>query len=83
MNIETDDYRLPSHWASALINADLSGMEDDEIKQMNETLEGLGLWRHKCLDVADDESFQQCPSYIHSSYGLLAGSYSTYTFVVS
>lgn len=31
---------LPAHWASALINGDESGLEDDEVAELNEYLEG-------------------------------------------
>ena len=78
--MQIDDYRLPSHWASALINDDWSGYEEDEIKTIKEFLFGFDLHKYFCIDVADDASFQECPSYISSSYGLLAGDYSTFTF---
>ena len=75
-----EDYRLPSHWASALINDDWTGYDEDEIDTIQELLQGSGLTAYFCCDVADDESFQQCPSYWSPSYGLLAGNYSTFTF---
>ena len=59
----TEDCRLPSHWASALINDDWTGYDDDEIEQINDLLLLSGLSKYFCSDVADDESFQQCPSY--------------------
>lgn len=31
MAFETIDFILPAHWAPALINGDVTGMEDDEI----------------------------------------------------
>ena len=80
--INITEHRLPSHWAPALINCDESGMEDQEIELMNSVLEYLGVNSSSCLDVLDDEggSFELPPSYIHSSYGLLAGAYSTFSF---
>lgn len=37
LNIET--YTLPAHWASALVNADTSGMEDDEEQALNDWMD--------------------------------------------
>lgn len=36
--MKTTTYTLPAHWACALINADESGMDDDEIAAMNDWL---------------------------------------------
>jgi len=80
--MQIDDFRLPSHWASALINDDWTGYEDDEVDEIKDFLSMSGLAQYFCIDVADDASFQQCPSYWSSSYGLLAGSYSTFTFQI-
>ena len=76
----TDTYRLPSHWAPALINDDWTGYDDDEIKTIQDLLHFSDLGKYFCIDVADDESFQQVPSYWSPSYGLMAGNYSTFTF---
>ena len=75
-----DTYRLPSHWASALINDDWTGYDEDEIKTIQDLLHFSDLDKYFCIDVADDESFQQVPSYWSSSYGLMNGNYSTFTF---
>lgn len=37
--MKTETYTLPAYWASALINADESGMEDDEIAAMDKWLD--------------------------------------------
>ena len=78
--INFTEHRLPSHWAPALINCDESGMEDQEIESMDSVLEYLGVDKAHGLEVLDDEGFELPPSYIHSSYGLLAGAYSTFSF---
>ena len=78
---ETEE-RLPSHWASALVNDDWSGYDDEEIAQIRELLQFSGLDKYFCSNVADDSSFQQCPSYWSPSYGLLADDYSTFTFTL-
>ena len=74
------EHRLPSHWAPALINGDESGMEDQEIESMNSVLEYLGVEGEAVVVVTDESEFELPPSYIHSSYGLLAGAYSTFSF---
>ncbi len=71
------EHRLPSHWACALINGDMTGMEDQEIESMNSVLEYLGVNSSSCLDVTDESEFELPPSYIP---GLLAGAYSTFSF---
>ena len=78
--INITEHRLPSHWASALINGDESGMEDQEIDEMASILKHLGVDSCTCLDWFDENEFELPPSYIHSSYGLLAGAYSTFSF---
>jgi hypothetical protein len=80
LQILSDDWRLPTHWASALINDDWTGYDDDEIKQIKDILFYTGLSKYFCVDVADDSSFQQRPSYLSADYVLLAGDYSTFTF---
>jgi hypothetical protein len=80
LQILSDDWRLPTHWASALINDDWTGYDDDEIKQIRDVLFYTGLNKYFCVNVADDSSFQQRPSYLVADYGLLAGDYSTFTF---
>ena len=76
--IKTIDYELPSHWASALINDDWSGYDDDEIQHITDVLGWLGLKSYFFYDVADDERFMRSP--YPASYGLLDGNYSTFTF---
>ena len=78
--INITEHRLPSHWAPALINCDESGMEDQEIELMDSVLEFLGVDKAHGLEILDDEGYELPPSYIHSSYGLLAGAYSTFSF---
>ena len=75
-----EEVQLPSHWASALINDDWSGYEDEEITQIRDLLQLSDLEKYFCAGVKDDSSFQQRPSYWSASYGLLDGDYSTYVF---
>ena len=74
-----DDWLLPSHWASALINDDWSGYEQHEIDQIENVLFDSGLSKYHCVDVID-EGFMSCPSYWPASYELLADNYATFTF---
>lgn len=50
--MKTQDFTLPAHWASYFINADPSGLEDEELLQVQ-------AWERDnapgpCLDVSDD-----------------------------
>jgi hypothetical protein len=73
--IETTTYTLPAYWACALINGDESGMDDDEIKELNEWLSAFnpGL----CLDCSEESEF--CHSHDADGYAL-AGDCLTFTF---
>ena len=74
MNFTTE--RLPSHWAPALINGDWTGYSEEEEEYLQGFIanELAGLI---CVDVADDSSFQQAPSYYTR---MKAGNFSTFTF---
>ena len=43
----------PSHWASAIVNCDYSGMTKDEISQLNTWLAREGLSFADCLSCED------------------------------
>jgi len=58
--MKTIKLTLPEFWASALVNGDYSGLEDDEVKELESWLswassEKIGF----CLDVNDERSFIQ------------------------
>lgn len=46
--------KLPSLWASYLINNDPSGLTDEEIAQCDADTKGLG----HCVDVSEDDEFE-------------------------
>ena len=55
--MKTVTYTLPAFWASALINGDFSGLEDDDERLLNEWFEyhpELG----GCLDCTDETEFR-------------------------
>lgn len=56
--IEINKVNLPTYWASALINADNSGLEDQDIKELDEWQANntdLGY----CAEVSEDNFFGQ------------------------
>lgn len=55
MQLET--YLLPAHWACALINADTSGMEDDDERALDRWFSRTFPLGAHCLDVSDDVQF--------------------------
>lgn len=75
---ELTTYNLPTHWASYLINADPTGLEDDEQKTVDRFVDGENLGH--CVDVSEDSSFMK----YHDArlYGVLAGDCAEYTFEV-
>ena len=74
------EWRLPAHWAGALINDDWTGYDQQESDQIQNVLYHCGLDAKPCVDVSDESEFELPPSYMPSSYGLFAGAYATFTF---
>lgn len=73
-----DIFLLPQHWACALVNADETGMSDEEITEMNEWLSDhpeLGL----CVDVSGEGEFAWTHDAIEYA---LACECATFTFEV-
>ena len=75
---ETTLVRLPAYWASSLINGDDSGIDENEIQQIDETLEHLGLEAMSCCSMEDEAEFELRPSYLP---WLKDGAYATFSFV--
>ena len=73
--MKTTTYTLPAHWAPALINADESGLSDDEIQAMNDWLESTSPGH--CLDCSGDPEFTP---YHDASEFVLVCDCLTYTF---
>lgn len=67
LKFETVTVTAPSHWASALINLDYSGLEKEEIGQINTFLAEQGLSFSDCLNCKHvgflwgHDAFAQCP----------------------
>ena len=80
--VHFDEWRLPAHWAGALINDDWTGYDGEEAEQIQHVLYHSGLSKHSCLSMDDEADFELPPSYYPASYGLLAGAYATFTFKV-
>ncbi len=75
--MKTETYTLPAHWASALINDDESGMDDDEISAMNAWLEYAK--PGYCIDCGEETFFCKW----HDAIGYsLAGDCLEFTFQV-
>lgn len=70
--IKTETYVLPSYWACALINGD-SGLEDDEIKEIDNFCKGLG----PCIEASDENEF----SWTNDANDL-GGAVATFTFQI-
>jgi hypothetical protein len=77
MTLETIVYTLPASWASALINNDESGLEIDDIVQLNWFMKGEGLGSP--INVSDGEEFDS----FHDArgYGVLPCDCLDYTFL--
>lgn len=80
--IDRITFVLPAHWASALINGDFSGLEDEEQHELNEWYETqsacLRPGEHiECSDVSEESYFaHSCDA------DVLPGDVADYTFLV-
>lgn len=58
MLIEYDRYSIATHWVIAIEYGDYSGLEDDEIKTLEEFLEGLPRG-YQAWQWSDDNQFSR------------------------
>ena len=81
--MQTVQYTLPSHWAVALINGDITGYEESEIDQIDEFEQYLSekyLSGAYCVDVEEDNWFTS--QHDATEFGVLACDVSVFTFDV-
>lgn len=74
--MKTTIYTLPAHWASALVNGDTTGLEEDDEEAMMRVIAGEGL--PDPVSVSDSPEFRT----YHDAwpYGVLACDCLEYTF---
>jgi hypothetical protein len=77
--MKTVTYILPAYWASALVNADSSGLSDDDEKELNAWHE-KALKRHGTLHCTCPDGEPYFAS--RNDAGTLAGDVLEYTFIV-
>lgn len=78
ISVDHVEVRLPSNWASCIINGDDSGLEDIDVELIDQTLRMLNLEAVRCIDCTDENDYELAPSW---APWLLAGGYSTYIFM--
>ena len=86
--IQTQSMHLPNFWASALINGDYSGLEDQDEKKLNDFIEH---WQDDLILVsANIKSDENCYFESHfmkyhdaSNLGVLACDCCEYTFEIN
>ncbi len=73
------EYTLPDHWASYLVNSDPSGLEDEDIIEVDAFVESEmkknKLASFHCVDVSEDSDFARS-----NDANNMGGDVSTYTF---
>ena len=76
-NLTEVKFDLPIYWATYIMYADESGLEDGEKEIIDEILEDLEVTN--CIDVLDNQYLELYPpSYMPSNMG---GDYCTYVFM--
>lgn len=78
--IETVTFTLPAHWAVALINADESGLEEEDCAALDAFVADMvrNYGSCHCVDVSEDTEFMRWHDAAH--YGVLACDVATFTF---
>lgn len=75
--IKTVEFLLPEYWATALMYGDTSGLEDDELTQLEHWItENPNL---SCVDIADDAGFYR---FHDADHYVLPTNCCTFTFMV-
>ena len=78
-NLTEVKFDLPIYWATYIMYADESGLEEGEKEIIDEILEDLELNFCTCVDVLDNQYLELYPpSYMPSNMG---GDYCTYVFL--
>jgi hypothetical protein len=72
-----DTVDLYSHWASALVNDDWSGLDDNDAQELRDALLELDISSSKFVDVSSDTFFGS-PDCLG-----LQGDLATYTYIAS
>lgn len=76
--IKITNQDLPSYWASALVNGDESGLEDEEQEQLDAwTKDNPNLY---CIDVSEETFFSKYHD--AADYGVLPCDCANFTFQV-
>jgi hypothetical protein len=70
MDFRFDVWTLPAHWASAFINDDLTGLEDEEIEQFNTVAHEMGAYAFISLEPEPEAYFTRLHDARHA--GVLA-----------
>lgn len=82
-NIEIVEFVLPSYWATAMVNADLDGFDDEEQEQFDAFCdmmdEEYDSWH--CVEVKEYNGFMRWHD--AAPYGVLACDTSTFIFHVT
>lgn len=73
MTLETDTVTAPAYWASALVNGDLSGMEDEEIAAMEAYFGPLKAEGWYVVGVVRDEDGEGQEPWFTWSFDLYGG----------
>ena len=82
MTIEIVKYELPTYWASALINGDLSGLEADDLIGLAQ-FENYMMKEHGSCHAADVESEGHFSRWHDATrFGILACDVAEYSFFV-
>ena len=81
MKIET--FQLPAHWAAALINADPSGLDEDDNAALDAFTDWMMREYNQCWPIDCDDEPQFMRYHDAAKYGVLACHTLTYSFDIT
>jgi hypothetical protein len=70
MKFQFDTWTLPAHWASAFINDDMTGLDDEEIEQFESVAKEMGPYAIISIEPDDEAYFTRLHDARHA--GVLA-----------
>ena len=80
--MQTVQYTLPSHWASAFINGDDSGYEQEDLDAIDRFCEYVKEQHDCCFCIDVEEDYYFTSFHDATDFGVLACEVSVFTFDV-
>lgn len=81
--LKVEQFLLPAHWASALINDDASGLDDDDAAALDQFADDMVKTYGRCWPLTCDDDLQFMTYHDARPFGVLACDVVTFHFDVT